>query len=311
MPHFDDKTTQYTSTQFQPDVTAFTPKRYATFGTTCFGATASEQKCVPGNPYVPSSAFDTTVAGRSWFGGQNLDKDSFSWDQATGTAILTVDADITKERVTEPQTVKGGMPKNSEIVFALPLQNGVASSECKTVTFESSGKIVQKATMVQTRTGKAIQDGEMLGDACALKVYEPGFLVRQITQSTSSTGDDNVITVSLRTNVDLSSVANGQASYVTISGLTGSATGSKDLNIDVPAWKHSPKFEGNTGAWNQAAGSMVLKLDSGACKPPTVWASGFYGSLTATKPFAKGGSASRRLRPPALASSRADRKSVV
>ena len=109
LAYFDDKTTQHTSTQFQPDVTDIAYRRYATFGSTCFGESAATQKCIPGNPYVPSTAFDTTVAGRSWFGGVAADtKDTFSWDQATGTATLTVDPSITMDRVTEPQTVKGG-----------------------------------------------------------------------------------------------------------------------------------------------------------------------------------------------------------
>eukprot|EP00283_Hemiselmis_rufescens_P000758 CAMPEP_0173470394 /NCGR_PEP_ID=MMETSP1357-20121228/77851_1 /TAXON_ID=77926 /ORGANISM="Hemiselmis rufescens, Strain PCC563" /LENGTH=4076 /DNA_ID=CAMNT_0014438669 /DNA_START=54 /DNA_END=12284 /DNA_ORIENTATION=+ len=293
VPNFDDKTTQHTSTQFQPDVTAFTPKRYATFQTTCFGDSLANQKCIPGNPYVPSDAFDTKPSGRSWFGGQSIDKDSFTWDQATGTAVLTVDADITKERMTEPQTVYGGIPKNSEIVFALPLQNGVEESDCKTVSFEASGRIAQKATFVQTKTGKAIQDGEKDGDACALMVYAPGFLVKKITQSTAATGEDNTMTVSLRSNVDLSSVASGQASYITISGLTGTATGDGDLGVTAPAWRFSPKFEGGEGPWVQGTGTLTLKIDAqGACVPPTVWAAGeFYdGSATQKAPFALGGS---------------------
>ncbi len=292
--YFDDKTTQHTSTQFQPDVTSFTPKRYRTFGTTCFGTSAATQQCVPGNPYVPDDAFDTSVAGRSWFGGQSSDKDTFTWDQATGTAVLTVDPEITKDRKTNPQNTKGGIPKNAQIVFALPLQNSATASDCKEVSFESSGSIVQKATFVQTKIGRALQDGEMEGDACALKVYAPGFLVKKITQSTAVTGDDNVITVSLRTNVDFASVASGQASYITISGLTGSATSNADLGIVVPRWAFSPKFERGIGKWTQSSGTLELKLDAGTCVPPTVWAAGaFHDFETLTikdAPFAIGGS---------------------
>ena len=88
------------------------------------------------------------------------------------------------------------------------------------------------------------------------------------------------------------SVADGQASYITISGLTGTATGSNGLGITAPAWKFSPKFEDGEGTWNQAAGSMVLKLDAGSCVPPTVWAAGQYydGTSVKTAPFAIGGS---------------------
>jgi len=295
VPNFDDKTTQHTSTQFQPDVTAFTPRRYATFQSTCFGDSLATQKCIPGNPYVPSDAFDTSPAGRSWFGGQSIDKDSFTWDQATGTAVLTVDADITKERMTEPQTTVGGIPKNSEIVFALPLQNGLEEvTECADVQFEASGRIAQKAAFKQTTTGRAIQDGEKDGDACALIVYAPGFLVKKITQSTAATGEDNMLTVSLRSNVDLSSVASGQASFITISGLTGTATGDGDLGVTAPSYRFSPKFEGGEGPWVQSTGTLTLKLDAqGACVPPTVWASGAFstdGSSTTVAPFALGGS---------------------
>jgi hypothetical protein len=292
--HFDDKTTQHTSTQFQPEMTSFTPKRYKTFGTTCFGSSAGTQQCVPGNPYVPNDAFDTTVSGRSWFGGQMGDKDTFTWDQVTGTAVLTVDSEITKDRKTNPQTTKGGIPKNAQIVFALPLQNSDTASDCKEVVFEASGRIMQRAAFVQTKTGRALQDGEQDGDACALKVYAPGFLVKKVTQSSAVTGDSNVITVSLRSNVDFSSVASGQASYITISGLTGSATSNNEnMGIVAPKWAFSPKFERDTGRWTQNTGTLELKLDTGACMPPTVWAAGqyFHWATQTVKaaPFAVGG----------------------
>jgi hypothetical protein len=86
-------------------------------------------------------------------------------------------------------------------------------------------------------------------------------------------------------------VASGQASYITISGLTGTATSNNDLGIMAPKWAFSPKFEKGTGKWTQSTGTLELKLDAGACVPPTVWASGNYFDMNTHRdaPFAVGG----------------------
>eukprot|EP00281_Chroomonas_sp_CCMP1168_P017251 CAMPEP_0206219836 /NCGR_PEP_ID=MMETSP0047_2-20121206/4528_1 /ASSEMBLY_ACC=CAM_ASM_000192 /TAXON_ID=195065 /ORGANISM="Chroomonas mesostigmatica_cf, Strain CCMP1168" /LENGTH=3848 /DNA_ID=CAMNT_0053642399 /DNA_START=64 /DNA_END=11610 /DNA_ORIENTATION=+ len=291
LPYFDDRATQHTSTQFQPlTSTEFGYMRYATdLDPTCINPADGPQRCVPGNPYTPrTGVIDSTKAGRSWFGGQTERKDHFTWDQGTGTAVLTVDPLITALTTTEPASPKGGIPKNAEIVFALVLQNPPQGQECTTPTFQASGRITQgPVAMSVTRTGRALQDGEKDGDACPLKVYSPGFLVKKIVQSTAVTDEENTMTVSIRSNVDFASTASGTASFITITGLTGTQTTNGDLGIRAPSYRFSPRFERNQGAWTQSTGTMVLKLDAGACRPPTVWAAGNYfrKSINPTTPF--------------------------
>ena len=150
------------------------------------------------------------------------------------------------------------------------------SSDDTLVTLTATGDIVQSSTMSPDKPkAKAIQDGENEGDVCPLRTYAPGFLVKKIGQDSKLAGEDNVLTVTLRSNVDFTSAASGLYAVVTISGLTGSSTPDTTTVADltdskfVVANQFTPDF--SSVAWNRASGTLLLTIEAGTvCAAPTL-----------------------------------------
>jgi len=125
-----------------------------------------------------------------------FEDDQFDFDATTGTAVFTMSSNPAAPKLT------------SKTVFALAMENSKTASECKTVTLTASGPdISQTVTMNSPAYQRALIDGEMDGDACPLKVYEPGFLTKIISSSNIVSDSANNLLVTLRSNVDLASDA--------------------------------------------------------------------------------------------------------
>ncbi len=87
-------------------------------------------------------------------------KHLIEWDQATGTAVLTMDPDNAE-----------GMLAGEQVVFALPLRNPPKANPCQRPTLMASGRInITTPIPFEISRDKAILDGEQDGDACPLLV---------------------------------------------------------------------------------------------------------------------------------------------
>jgi len=186
----------------------------------------------------------------------------FDFTAATGTAEFVMDP--------------SGFVSGSEYVFAILMENSETASDCKTVTLTASGDITQTITMSQSSYARALVDGEADGDACALKVYDLGFLVKIASSNRKLVDASAVVTVTLRSNLDiLSSTNNGFKSSITISGLTGSKSSGTTTLADVlvggngnVATAFTPAFD--EVSWTQNTGVLVLKLAEGSgCQHPS------------------------------------------
>ncbi|EKX33066.1 hypothetical protein GUITHDRAFT_120760 [Guillardia theta CCMP2712] len=185
-----------------------------------------------------------------------------SW--SSGSAVLTVNQDDAAN-----QTYYS-IPQQQDIVFALRLKNPKVSNPCQSVTMSFSGVgpgnrlVTQTVNMVQNRVDRALEDGETDGDVCVLKTYDHSFLTRVIAQSTSVVQEKNVITVTLRSNMDLlSSVYSPQ---ITISGLTGADTAVTSLSAAAITDQYFPNIQ--KSSWDKARGELVVTLAPGACQLP-------------------------------------------
>jgi len=182
-----------------------------------------------------------------------FEDDQFDFDATTGTAVFTMSSNPAAPKLT------------SKTVFALAMENSKTASDCKTVTLTASGPdISQTVTMNSPAYQRALIDGEMDGDACPLKVYEPGFLTKIISSSNIVSDSANNLLVTLRSNVDLASDASFK-STITISGLTGSS-GTKP-SISSVAHAFTPAFD--SPDWTASSGTLVLTLaGNAACVLP-------------------------------------------
>ncbi|EKX33061.1 hypothetical protein GUITHDRAFT_120756 [Guillardia theta CCMP2712] len=185
-----------------------------------------------------------------------------SW--SSGSAVLTVNQDDVASQMYY------SIPQQQDIVFALRLKNPKVSNPCQSVTMSFSGVgpgnrlVTQTVNMVQNRVDRALEDGETDGDVCVLKTYDYSFLTRVIAQSTSVVQEKNVITVTLRSNMDLlSSVYSPQ---ITISGLTGADTAVTSLSAAAITDQYFPNIQ--KSSWDKARGVLVVTLAPGACQLP-------------------------------------------
>ena len=187
---------------------------------------------------------------------------TYDFLKATGSAVFVMD--------------DTGFTRGTTYIFAMRIKNSKAANPCQTVTLTATGDIVQSSTMSPDKPkAKAIQDGENEGDVCPLRTYAPGFLVKKIGQDSKLAGEDNVLTVTLRSNVDFTSAASGLYAVVTISGLTGSSTPDTTTVADltdskfVVANQFTPDF--SSVAWNRASGTLLLTIEAGTvCAAPTL-----------------------------------------
>merc|ERR1719163_2541270 len=187
---------------------------------------------------------------------------TFDFTAATGTAVFVMDST--------------GFAKDTEYVFAILMTNSKTASDCKTVTMTTTGDIEQTAVLSAPTYARALIDGEADGDACPLKVYEPGFLTKIVSSSTKLSGAAATMTVTLRTNVDLKSSTSSFKASITLSGLTGTKTDDSSTLRDVltsagtgnVATAFSPEFD--QVKWTKSTGVLVLELKAGSsCTHPT------------------------------------------
>ncbi|EKX47611.1 hypothetical protein GUITHDRAFT_106598 [Guillardia theta CCMP2712] len=185
-----------------------------------------------------------------------------SW--SSGSAVLTVNQDDVANQVYY------SIPQQQDIVFALMLKNPKVSNPCQSVTMSFSGVgpgdhlVTQTVSMVQNPVDRALEDGETDGDVCVLKTYDYNFPTRVIAQSTSVVQEKNIITVTLRSNMDLlSSVYSPQ---ITISGLTGTDTTITSLSASAITDQYFPNIQ--KSSWDHARGELVITLAPGACQLP-------------------------------------------
>ncbi|MGB1594483.1 MAG: hypothetical protein ACPIOQ_17140, partial [Promethearchaeia archaeon] len=195
------------------------------------------------------------------------DQGTYDFTESTGTAIFTAD------------TI--GLKKGQEYTFAILVKNSKTASDCKTVTLAAKGDITQTVTMKSPGYARALIDGEKDGDACPLMVYAPGFLTKIVSSSNKIAEANTVVTVTLRSNVDIVSERDGFKSSITISGLTGSKTSDSttisDILVETTANEYgnvptafSPKFDDLK--WTGSSGVLALELahtGDGKCLHPS------------------------------------------
>merc|ERR1719478_1683719 len=184
----------------------------------------------------------------------------FDFTADTGSAVFVMDST--------------GFASGTERVFAIMVTNSKSASDCKTVTLTASGDITQTVVLSAPSFGRALVDGEADGDACPLKVYEPGFLTKIVSSDQQLAEKVATITVTLRSNVELKSEPNGFKSKITLSGLTGSKTDDSDSTANVlkagtgnVATAFSPNFD--DVSWTRSTGTLVLGLTAGQCTYPS------------------------------------------
>merc|ERR1719478_686679 len=186
----------------------------------------------------------------------------FRPDTATGTAVFVMDST--------------GFAKDTEYVFAILMTNSKTASDCKTVNMTATGDIKQTAVLSAPTYARALIDGEVDGDACPLKVYDPGFLTKIVSSSTKLSGAAATMTVTLRTNVDLKSTSSDFKASITLSGLTGTKTDDSTTLSEVltssgtgnVATAFSPDFD--KVKWTKSTGVLVLELKAGSsCTHPS------------------------------------------
>eukprot|EP00960_Hanusia_phi_P002221 63689-Hanusia_phi.AAC.1 len=176
-----------------------------------------------------------------------------SW-QTTGQVILLVAPDSP----TDLHSIERGQ----EITFAIELKNSKVATPCQKVTMTFNGigpgnlPTTQIVWMVQTKTGRALEDGEEDGDACVLKTYDFGFHTKVIAQSSSLVQNYNDITVTLRSNMNL--LAKSYSPEITISGLTGTSTLDTYLQALPAGSEYFPQLQ--ESVWHASAGTLTVKL---------------------------------------------------
>ena len=193
---------------------------------------------------------------------------TYDFVAATGSAVFVMDV--------------FGFARGTEYTFAMRFTNSESANPCQTVTLAAtSPDFVQNRTFALSSNARAIQDGEEDGDACPLTTYAPGFHTRTIAQDSKLAGEFNVITVTLRSNVDLSSQTMSFFTYITITGLTGTNTNDTSMMTDLSSTMFTPASGTNGSgtpfvprfagvAWTKASGVLRLRLDDAtACSAPT------------------------------------------
>ena len=169
-----------------------------------------------------------------------------------------------------------GFSADTEYVFAILVMNSKTASDCQTVTMTATGDITQTAVLSAPSYARALIDGEADGDACPLKVYEPGFLTKIVSSSTKLSGAAATMTVTLRTNVDLKSTSSDFKASITLTGLTGTKTDDsttlKDLLTSAGtgnvATAFSPEFD--KVKWTKSTGVLTLELKAASsCTHPS------------------------------------------
>jgi len=167
--------------------------------------------------------------------------------------------------------------RRTPYVFAISLMNSAVGTGCQVISLVASGDIIQSVSMETSASDRAVVDGSEDGDRCPLRTYDPGFLVSSIVQTTFAAGLDNMLTISLMTNILLSSSSSGYAAKITFTGLTGSKTRSSSVSDDgatsltmlaiAPlATNFMPQYQ--RADWNTDTGTLVLTLASGSCVVP-------------------------------------------
>ena len=168
--------------------------------------------------------------------------------------------------------------RRTPFVFALPLKNPPAASTCQDISLEATGDIIQTVTLQASTVDRAFVDGIENGDRCVFRAYDPGFLVGSIAQESFSAGQQNTLTVSISSNILLSSSGSGYSSKLTLTGLRGTKTLSSPSSQDaaesltylaiasVPT-NFLPRF--SRADWTSDTGTLVLTIAPGTCVNPT------------------------------------------
>ncbi|EKX35650.1 hypothetical protein GUITHDRAFT_118136 [Guillardia theta CCMP2712] len=185
-----------------------------------------------------------------------------SW--ASGSAVLTVNQDD------KAGNAYFSIPQQQDVVFALVLKNPKGPNPCQSVSLSLSAHgpgntpVTQTVTMVQNPLDRALEDGEVDGDVCVLKTYDYNFPTRVIAQSSPVVQESNVITITLRSNMNMLSSFYG--SQITISGLQGTDTTGTSLLATAVSDQYFPNIQKTS--WDASQGKLVVYLAQGTCQLP-------------------------------------------
>ncbi|EKX52871.1 hypothetical protein GUITHDRAFT_101325 [Guillardia theta CCMP2712] len=185
-----------------------------------------------------------------------------SW--SAGSAVLTVNEDD------EAGNVYFSIPQQQDVVFALVLKNPKGPNSCQSVSLSLSARgpgnhlVTQTVTMVQNALERALEDGEMDGDVCVLKTYDYNFPTRVIAQSSPVVQQSNIITITLRSNMNM--LSSFYSSQITIVGLQGTDTPGTSLLATSVSDQYFPNIEKTT--WDRSQGTLVVYLAKGICQLP-------------------------------------------
>ena len=122
-------------------------------------------------------------------------------DLADVTTIVGSDADA---HLYQPNAADAKAVAGADIVFV----NGLGFETWSDALINNAGG--DASVFVATAgVDPILVDGETDGDACALKVYDPGFLTKTIASSRVLAKETTTLTVTLRSNEDLLSTVEG------------------------------------------------------------------------------------------------------
>jgi hypothetical protein len=168
--------------------------------------------------------------------------------------------------------------KGIQYSFAFQFRNGIQDSACKQISLELKGTLDQQLSMRVSATARAIEDGNVDGDVCVLKTYKAGFLVAHISQSIFTGGEANTLTVSLKTNFDLTGSTVGYTGMLIITGLKGAKDRSgkktlQELSVSSVGTNMFPGF--SSADWKQENGELKLATSSSGIKAGQVYVFSF------------------------------------
>ena len=156
-------------------------------------------------------------------------------------------------------TLQRAMLPGQEYYFTFTFTNPVTTQTAPAMTVEASTQAFDIAAdmLVHDDTTIPIANRSLAGDAAALRVLEPQFLVKVIGQSTPYPDAVNTITATLVPNVPL-----GAGTNITISGLTNANTLDSD-GLAITQISPAARILGHNGSWTQNDGKLVFSLLNG------------------------------------------------
>lgn len=166
-----------------------------------------------------------------------------AWTQESGTLVLTIAS-------------QQNLRANRNYAFSFDLANPFEAQDSPAVSISTAGGERIPAMAMSTSTSGCIHQE---GDTAPLFVYTRAFLTKRIGYKTTTRQAVNIVSVTIRSSVSLSSIIGSQTS-ITISGLLGLAT--PDNNA-LPITSSDMNVLGDSAEWRRETGTLIFRIQTG------------------------------------------------